>query len=259
MPDSEKYYTTGEAAKLCAVSVRTVQYYDSRGILVPSKLSEGGRRIYTEEDLQKLRIICFLRSLDFSIDSIKMLFSEQNPKAVISLLLGEQEQAVKEELSKLRQKEQMLNDVKKSLGKLNSFSIRAIGDIAYIMENKKKMRKMRIGLTVVGLVMDVIEVATVVLWVQSGIWWPFAVGMPLVVLLGVLATKAYFDAAAYICPECHTVFQPKLATALFAYHTPCTRKLCCPNCSKTSFCVETYQKKHLPIANKHPQNHQKEK
>ena len=36
-------YTTGEIAKLCGVTVRTVQYYDKRGILVPSELSEGGK------------------------------------------------------------------------------------------------------------------------------------------------------------------------------------------------------------------------
>ena len=34
-------YTTGELAKLCGVTVRTVQYYDSRGILAPTELSEG--------------------------------------------------------------------------------------------------------------------------------------------------------------------------------------------------------------------------
>ena len=55
-------YTTGEIAKLCDVSVRTVQYYDTRGILIPSELSEGGRRIYSEDDLRRLRIICFLPS-----------------------------------------------------------------------------------------------------------------------------------------------------------------------------------------------------
>ena len=42
-------YTTGEIARLCEVSVRTVQYYDTRGILIPSELSEGGRRIYNAE------------------------------------------------------------------------------------------------------------------------------------------------------------------------------------------------------------------
>ena len=47
-------YTTGEVAKLCSVSVRTVQYYDDRGILIPSQLSEGGRRLYTEEDVKRI-------------------------------------------------------------------------------------------------------------------------------------------------------------------------------------------------------------
>lgn len=51
-------YTTGEIAKLCGVSVRTVQYYDTRGILIPSELSEGGRRLYSEDDYKKMKIIC---------------------------------------------------------------------------------------------------------------------------------------------------------------------------------------------------------
>ena len=51
-------YTTGELAKLCGVTVRTVQYYDTRGILVPSELSEGGRRLYSEDDLKLMKICC---------------------------------------------------------------------------------------------------------------------------------------------------------------------------------------------------------
>lgn len=57
-------YTTGELAKLCNVTVRTVQYYDKRGILIPTELSEGGRRLYSESDLQRLKVICFLREVD---------------------------------------------------------------------------------------------------------------------------------------------------------------------------------------------------
>ena len=48
-------YTTGEVAKFCGVSVRTVQYYDTRNILVPTELSEGGRRLYSEDDLKKMK------------------------------------------------------------------------------------------------------------------------------------------------------------------------------------------------------------
>ena len=54
-------YTTGEIAKLCGVSVRTVQYYDTRGILVPNELTEGGRRLYSEDDLKRMKIICLDR------------------------------------------------------------------------------------------------------------------------------------------------------------------------------------------------------
>ena len=76
-------YTTGELAKLCGVTVRTVQYYDSRGILVPSELSEGGRRLYSEEDLKRMKIISFLRNLGLSIEMIRQLFSEEDPAGVI--------------------------------------------------------------------------------------------------------------------------------------------------------------------------------
>ena len=69
-------YTTGELAKLCNVTVRTVQYYDKRGILIPTELSEGGRRLYSESDLQRLKVICFLREVDVPIDAISQLLEE---------------------------------------------------------------------------------------------------------------------------------------------------------------------------------------
>lgn len=51
------HYTTGELAKAAGVTVRTVQFYDKRGLLSPSDWTEGGRRLYTEEDLEQLRLI----------------------------------------------------------------------------------------------------------------------------------------------------------------------------------------------------------
>ena len=89
-------YTTGELAKLCGVTVRTVQYYDSRGILIPTELSEGGRRLYTDDDLRRLRIICFLRDMGLPIDAIAQLLAEEEPGRVVELLLEQQEQAVRQ-------------------------------------------------------------------------------------------------------------------------------------------------------------------
>ncbi|MBQ9140771.1 MAG: MerR family transcriptional regulator, partial [Lachnospiraceae bacterium] len=92
-------YTTGEIAKLAGVTVRTVQYYDTRGILVPSDFSEGGRRLYNDADLSKLRIICFLRDLDVQINSIAEILEAENAEKVISLLLEQQLSMVQEEIS----------------------------------------------------------------------------------------------------------------------------------------------------------------
>lgn len=91
-------YTSGEIAKLCGVSVRTVQYYDTRGILIPSELSDGGRRLYSEDDYKKMKIICFLRNAGISIKSVGELLSESNPSRVISVLLERQEHLLRDEV-----------------------------------------------------------------------------------------------------------------------------------------------------------------
>ena len=109
-------YTTGEMAKACGVTVRTVQYYDTRGILTPSALSEGGRRLYDDGDLQKLKVICFLREIGLSIDVIGQLFSEEHPENVIEVLLEQQEQELRTErgaldakLEKLEKKQDIID------------------------------------------------------------------------------------------------------------------------------------------------------
>ena len=129
-------YTTGEIAKLCGVSVRTVQYYDSRDILVPSQLSEGGRRLYSEQDLKRMKIICFLRDAGISINSIKELLSEENPGDVINILLKQQEKILQEEIAENKAKQERIDGIRRVLKSVENFSVESIGDIVYVMENK---------------------------------------------------------------------------------------------------------------------------
>lgn len=233
-------YTTGEIAKLCGVSVRTVQYYDSRGILVPSELSEGGRRIYSEEDLRKMEIICFLRGFGLPIDVIKDLFSEEHPEKVISIIMDEQEKLLRGEIEQKQQQADKIAAAKKEICRMSSFSVESIGDVAHIMENRKKLRRLRVLMLIAAIPMNLIEIGTIVLWITTGLWWPFAVGMVIVAALGAWISYFYYSNASYICPECHSVFKPKFKQMFFARHTPNTRKLTCPNCSHHGFCVETY-------------------
>lgn len=233
-------YTTGEIAKICGVTVRTVQYYDKRGILVPSELSEGGRRLYSQEDLSKMKIICFLRELDLPISSIGKLFSEEHPEKVISILLEQQQAELKSELEAGTQKLEKLEQLQKQIKSISNFTVNSIGDVVKIMKSKKDMRKVR-GITLaIGLIMELFEIVSIVLWIKTGNWIPFAVGMPIYVALAIMVVKFYYKRTNYICPECHNVFKPAFKEFFFSSHTPRTRKLTCPECEKKSYCVEIY-------------------
>lgn len=105
-------YTTGELAKLCGVTVRTVQYYDTRGILIPSQLSEGGRRLYSGDDLKRMKVICFLRDLNIPIDAISQILKEEHPEKVISLLIEQQEEALSNEISEKQEQLGKLRELK---------------------------------------------------------------------------------------------------------------------------------------------------
>ncbi|MBQ8311534.1 MAG: MerR family transcriptional regulator [Clostridia bacterium] len=235
-------YTTGEMAKLCGVSVRTVQYYDDRGILSPSELSEGGRRLYSETDLKKMKIVCFLRSIDLPIHSIGEIMKEEHPEHIISLLLERQRVSLTQELADRQEKLAKLEELQEALKSMDHISVESIGDVAYLMENKKKLRKMRVKILTVGILAECIEIGTALYWWQTGIWLPFAIGMMVVVACGVWISAYHYQSTMYICPECHTVFRPTFQQDFWAPHTPTTRKLTCPSCRRRGYCVETYGK-----------------
>ena len=233
-------YTTGEMAKACGVTVRTVQFYDQKGILIPSALSEGGRRLYSEEDLKKMKIICFLRDTGLSLDTIGQLMKEEDPESTISILLVQQEQVLREEISERREKLNRLEELKKWVESTSSFSVETIGDIATIMEGQKKMSAMHRNMLLTGLPLSLLQIASILLWIFKGIWWPFVIWALAAIPWGVLWSRYYFRHTAYICPQCHEVFRPTFKEAFFANHTPKTRKLTCVKCGHKGFCVETW-------------------
>ena len=236
-------YTTGEIAKLCGVSVRTVQYYDDRGILVPSELSEGGRRLYTEDDLKRMHIICFLREAGLPINSISALFAEKNPENIISILLEQQEQVLKEELSERQAKLDLIEGIKRELKELDTFSVESIGDIAHVMKQKNKLSKMRWTVLLTGIPVTAFQWTSIILWITHGLWWLFVIWALVAIPWGICVSKYYFNHVAYICPECHEVFKPKMKEAFWAYHTPKMRRLTCPKCGRKGLCVEVYAEK----------------
>lgn len=236
-------YTTGELAKLCGVSVRTVQYYDDRGILVPSALSEGGRRLYSDDDLSRMRVICFLRDAGLPIKSISALLAEEKPESLVSVILEQQESSLREELSALESKLALVEGIRRELRSVEKFSVESIGDIARIMEQKKMLRKMHWTMVLTGLPVSVLQCVAVILGITNGLWWLLGAWAAVAIPWGIFISKYYFNHVAYICPDCHEVFAPRIKEAFFAYHTPKMRRLTCPHCGRNGLCVEIYREK----------------
>ncbi len=233
-------YTTGEMAKLCSVTVRTVQYYDTRGILTPSALSEGGRRLYDDGDLRMLKVICFLREIGLSIDTIGQLLKEEDPGSVIELLLTQQEKDLREQRGELDVKLEKIAELKKAVAADAHFTVESIGDMAITMTNQKKLNRMYLLFFLLALPIVALQAAGILLWAIKGIRWIFVAWAVLAIPFAIFLSRYYYKHVAYICPECHQVFRPTFKEMFFAAHTPKTRKLTCTACGHKGFCVEVW-------------------
>nr|WP_232234595.1 MerR family transcriptional regulator [Actinoplanes sp. N902-109] len=65
----------GEAAERVGLSIRTIRHYEEAGLIVPSARSEGGFRLYTEPDLDRLRVVKRMKPLGFTLEEMRDLLS----------------------------------------------------------------------------------------------------------------------------------------------------------------------------------------
>ncbi len=103
------YYTSGEFARKAKVTIRTIRFYDKQGILKPSKVSEAGYRLYTDEDFGRLQRILCLKYLGFSLEEIMALtIHEGREDMTHSLKL--QKELIRKRIRHLEMMERTLDD-----------------------------------------------------------------------------------------------------------------------------------------------------
>ena len=111
-------YRIGELAKLANVTPDTIRYYEKQQMIDHEVRTEGGFRLYTDNDLQRLRFIRYARQLGFALDSIRALLSIridpahhtcQESKSIVQARLDEVEARI-QELQTMQRSLQRLND-----------------------------------------------------------------------------------------------------------------------------------------------------
>ena len=70
---NEKFISIGELAQKLEMSQRTIRYYEEIGLLNSIKRIEGGRRIYTDVDLRRLKLIKRLKIMGMTLSEMQEL------------------------------------------------------------------------------------------------------------------------------------------------------------------------------------------
>ncbi|HXA53138.1 MAG TPA: MerR family transcriptional regulator [Candidatus Acidoferrum sp.] len=66
-------FTVTRLARECNLARSTVLYYESIGLLRRPRRSRGNYRVYTDKDLEQLRLICLYRESGLTLDDIRSL------------------------------------------------------------------------------------------------------------------------------------------------------------------------------------------
>ena len=63
----------GLVAERTGLSLRTIRWYEEEGLVVPTTRTEGGFRLYSDDDSARLEVIKRMKPLGFTLDEMREL------------------------------------------------------------------------------------------------------------------------------------------------------------------------------------------
>lgn len=76
--EAERMHQIGEVAGRLGLSLRTVRYYEEAGLVRPSQRTDGGFRLYGEEEIARLTLIRQMKPLAFTLDEMRKLLAARD-------------------------------------------------------------------------------------------------------------------------------------------------------------------------------------
>ncbi|MFJ8752998.1 MerR family transcriptional regulator [Streptomyces sp. NPDC102441] len=123
----DKHMQIGEVAARTELSLRTIRHYEETGLVIPSARSQGGFRLYTETDVQRLMVIRRMKPLGFTLDQMRDLLDatdcldangdlDADERETLLVRVREYEQVATEQVDKLRTQLSRAEDFAATLG-----------------------------------------------------------------------------------------------------------------------------------------------
>ena len=72
---SQDMHQIGEAAEAVGLSLRTIRHYEEVELVPPSGRTSGGFRLYTDDDVRRLRLVKDMKPLDFSLEEMRQVLA----------------------------------------------------------------------------------------------------------------------------------------------------------------------------------------
>ncbi|MDG0876282.1 MerR family transcriptional regulator [Paenibacillus thiaminolyticus] len=133
-----------DVTRTTGITVRTLRYYDQIGLLNPSGKTPGGHRLYSDEDLMRLKHIQFLKLMGFRLQEIDEMLAIHDLDWSASL--NNQLAYVMEEQEKLKQMEMQLRELIHSMAVEGDAKGNAIQKLIQLsgrsQETRRKYRKL---------------------------------------------------------------------------------------------------------------------
>jgi MerR family transcriptional activator of bmr gene len=104
----DQYYSIGQTAKICNISVQTLRFYDKICLVKPSHTDQSsGYRNYSNFDLLYIKIVQDMKALKFSLEEIKATLH----KGSLDSLVEKLESKRKHTIAEIRQLERIVESI----------------------------------------------------------------------------------------------------------------------------------------------------
>jgi Hg(II)-responsive transcriptional regulator len=106
-----KTMTVGRLAKEAGVNLETVRFYERERIMPKPERTAGGHRVYTAEDLERLRFVQRAKSVGFTLREVRTLVSlrDANPDESCEDVMDMAHRKLAEVETKLKELKEMRN------------------------------------------------------------------------------------------------------------------------------------------------------
>lgn len=115
-PSQMSQMTVGEVCAQTGLSPRTLRYYEELGLLPDVRRRSGGRRVYCDDELERLRFIGRLKALGLSLAEIQELNAVYGIEGSTQQMLRSLDELLDSHLAEIEERSKALERLRSEIG-----------------------------------------------------------------------------------------------------------------------------------------------